>query len=82
MAQGPMVVIQILSWILAHFPGFFTISRWGIMCISAGYERIAVKFFGGVGSGPKTNHLDFGGNPMTHSHRLSQFLPCNEFSVG
>jgi len=35
--------------------------------ISKRYERILMKFFRGVGSGPETNLLDFGGDLITPS---------------
>jgi len=34
-----------------------------------------VKFFGGAGRGPRTNRLDFGGDPITFFPILPQFSP-------
>jgi len=31
--------------------------------MSASYEQILIKFFGGVGRAHRTNRLDFGGDP-------------------
>jgi len=46
---------------------FLGLSVWLSVCLldySKGYERILMKFFGGVGRGPSTKWLDFGGDPV------------------
>jgi len=61
-----LVTIQILSWILDHFPGFFTISRQGVnwhfaVCLSKlvmNYDEV----FWRSGRGTRTSWLHFGGN--------------------
>jgi len=53
-----LVAIQILSQILNHFPGFFTIGKRAktdiLHRISASCEWTLMKFFGGVKSDPRT----------------------------
>jgi len=46
-----------------------------LRCTLASYERILMKFVAGVGHGPGTNRLDFGGNPVT----LPLFCPNFSF---
>ena len=50
-----LVAIRFLSWILDHFPRFFS------------YERISTKLFGDVGRGLRTNRLFFGGDLLQDS---------------
>ena len=37
------------------------------VCYSKSYERILMKFFGGVGHAHRTKWLDFGANPLIPS---------------
>jgi len=57
--------------------------------ISKSYERILMKFFGGVGYGPRTGpwpyptpHCDFAGDLHPFPLFCPNYLPPNAFSVG